>query len=226
MRPVARAAAARAAVAAGLVGAALGSDGAGSIRIPAAWCGLFGLKPQRGRVSMAPRRGPGTGCRSTVCCAAGWPIPRSSTTSRPGPSPGPRPPAGARDQLLPGRRARTGPAADRIHQAGAAGRDLAPGRGCTACLRADGGAAALARTRASHEHDPDYGRGALAGVPCAICAGPRRCRRITASRAPGTPHAGDRAARRLSPPALVERSLAGEAEMTRRLPSVRRSTTS
>src|SRR5271165_2144621 len=44
-----------AAVAAGLVGAALGSDGAGSIRIPAAWCGLFGLKAQRGRVSMAPR---------------------------------------------------------------------------------------------------------------------------------------------------------------------------
>jgi len=44
-----------AAVAAGLVGAALGSDGAGSIRIPAAWCNLFGLKPQRGRVSMAPR---------------------------------------------------------------------------------------------------------------------------------------------------------------------------
>jgi len=44
-----------AAVAAGLVGAALGSDGAGSIRIPSAWCGLFGLKPQRGPVSLAPK---------------------------------------------------------------------------------------------------------------------------------------------------------------------------
>ncbi|MHB1469177.1 MAG: amidase, partial [Solirubrobacteraceae bacterium] len=43
-----------AAVAAGLVGGALGSDGAGSIRIPSAFCGLFGLKPQRGRVPIAP----------------------------------------------------------------------------------------------------------------------------------------------------------------------------
>jgi amidase len=43
-----------AAVASGLVSAATGSDGAGSIRIPAASCGLFGLKPQRGRVSLAP----------------------------------------------------------------------------------------------------------------------------------------------------------------------------
>lgn len=43
-----------AAVAAGLASMAVGSDGAGSIRIPSSWCGLFGLKPQRDRVPMAP----------------------------------------------------------------------------------------------------------------------------------------------------------------------------
>jgi amidase len=43
-----------AAVAAGLCGVALGSDGAGSIRNPAAWTGLFGIKPTRDRVPVAP----------------------------------------------------------------------------------------------------------------------------------------------------------------------------
>ena len=43
-----------AAVAAGLVSAAIGSDGAGSVRIPAAWTHLVGIKPQRGRISTWP----------------------------------------------------------------------------------------------------------------------------------------------------------------------------
>jgi amidase len=43
-----------AAVAGGLVGISHASDGGGSIRVPAASCALFGLKPQRGRVSLLP----------------------------------------------------------------------------------------------------------------------------------------------------------------------------
>ncbi|WP_369171609.1 amidase [Streptomyces sp. R28] len=66
-----------AAVAAGLVPFATGSDGAGSVRIPAAWCGVVGLKVGNGRLPSADRTGlmaPGVLARSAEDVAAYWAV--------------------------------------------------------------------------------------------------------------------------------------------------------
>ncbi|MGW3266140.1 amidase [Streptomyces sp. NPDC001056] len=66
-----------AAVAAGLVPLATGTDGAGSVRIPAAWCGVVGLKATNGRFPSADRTGlaaPGVLTRCVADAEAYWDV--------------------------------------------------------------------------------------------------------------------------------------------------------
>jgi amidase len=207
-----------AAVAAGLVGAALGSDGAGSIRIPAAWCGLFGLKPQRGRVSMAPRPRAWHGlsvkgllARRVADTALFHDVASGTTDVDEDSAPPPAVPFAQSAATPPGRL--------RI----AFSTRLPPG----VLGKLDGDAAGAVLETAEllrslghevSERDPDYGVG---GIPEVLT----RYLRGIYDDARGLPHP-ERLERRtrgmarlggLIPPALLQRSLANEAEFTRRM---------
>ncbi|WP_327593873.1 amidase [Streptomyces chartreusis] len=72
------------AVAAGLVPLATGNDGAGSVRIPAAWCGVVGLKVGNGRLPSSDRTGlmvPGVLTRRVGDAAAYWRVMSGKATA-------------------------------------------------------------------------------------------------------------------------------------------------
>jgi amidase len=146
-----------AAVAAGLVPIASASDGAGSIRIPAACCGLFGLKPQRGRVSLAPdvelwNGMTVNGCVSrTVADTALWLDLTSGDSKESGAPPPPERPFVEAVRTAPGKL--------RIAFSTAAPRAVAP---ATVDEEAKGAVAAMAGVLRSLGHeaveqDPDWG---------------------------------------------------------------------
>jgi amidase len=210
-----------AAVAAGLVGAALGSDGAGSIRIPSAWCGLFGLKPQRGRVSLAPRPRAWHGLsvngvltRRVADTALFHDVASGTTDIDRDSAPAPAQPFSASASTPPGRL--------RI----AYSTRFPPGvlaRLDRDAARAVSETVELLRSLGHEvsEHDPEYG---LDGIPqvlvrylrgihddAAGMAHPRRLERRTR----GMSRMGA-----LVPQGLLERSLAGEEQFARRMNSV------
>jgi amidase len=207
-----------AAVAAGLVGAALGSDGAGSIRIPAAWCGLFGLKPQRGRISLAPRPRAWHGlsvdgvlARRVADTALFHDVASGATEIDEDSAP---PPAVAFAQS-----AATPPGRLKI----AFSTRLPPGvigRLDSDAARAVHETVELLRSLGHDvsEHDPDYGLGGISEVLTRYLCGIHDDARGVAHwgrlerRTRGMARLGG-----LIPPALLQRSLANEGEFTRRM---------
>ncbi len=204
-----------AAVAAGLVGAALGSDGAGSIRIPAAWCGLFGLKPQRGRVSMAPRVSPwhGLSVNGVLCRSVADTALFHDVASEHAPD-SPRAPQRSFVEA-----AATAPGRLKIAYSTKVPLGVVSSLDAD-CARAFEQTVELLRSlgHECHEHDPDYGADTIPAVlmrymrgahdDAAALAHPERLERRT------------RAFARLGgliPEALLERSLASEAKLAQRV---------
>jgi amidase len=144
-------------VAAGLVPIASASDGAGSIRIPAASCGLFGLKPQRGRISMQPHvehwNGlSANGCLSrTVLDTALWLDVTSGGSPEPGAPPPPERPFVEAAKTPPGKL--------RVAHSTAVPRALAPPTVGDEPKRAVAEIAELLRSlgHETAERDPDWG---------------------------------------------------------------------
>ena len=171
---------ARAAVAAGLVPIAHANDGAGSIRIPAAWCGVVGLKPSRGRVPVDPTW---IG-RSFVGFAMTRSVRDAARAARRGARPRARrslPRAAAargptRTSSAPTRAAAHRPADARAGRAGASRSAAPPRRTPARCSSRSGTASSRTARRRSSRRSARCapGSSARSSTACA-CAGSRSC---------------------------------------------------